>query len=154
MPKTKTKASKKAKKSVASKAPEAPETTQEEQPEVEVPKANPETTKGKKTSKKVVTKSSWPEGFVPTGDKVADTKTILDHAPKVSFMVPLGEGEKPGSEETVQINGYKYTMKKGHMVEIPKPVANLLANKYKVEMEVAQRAQAHATPEKSAALTP
>lgn len=98
-------------------------------------------------------KPSWPKGFVPTGDKVADTKTILDAAPKVSFLVPRTEGEDPRVTETVQINGYKYEIKKGHMVEIPKPVADLLARKYQVQMEVAQRANAYDSPEKTQALS-
>lgn len=98
-------------------------------------------------------KAHWPADFTPTGDRAADTKRLLDAEPKVMFMCPLAEGEKPGSEEIVQINGHKYTIKKGHMVEVPKSVAAVLANKYKVEMEVAQKAQAYATPERSAALS-
>lgn len=92
-------------------------------------------------------KQYWPKGWKPTGDKVADTKVILDNAPKVSFLVPRVEGEDPRVTETVQINGYKYEIKKGHMVSIPKPVADLLARKYQVQMEVAERATAASKPE-------
>ena len=98
-------------------------------------------------------KKNLPPGFVPTGDKIADTKAILDHAPKVRFIVPLIPGEDPKVTETVQINGYKYEIKKGHMVEIPSPVADLIARKYQIEMDVAQRENAYSTPEKANALS-
>lgn len=115
------------------------------------PEPTPEVPAAKPAAAKVARKAHWPKGFTPSGDPAVDTKALLDLAPKVMFMCPLGD-EKPGSEEIVQINGYKYTIKKGHMVEIPQPVAAILANKYKVEMEVAQRAAVYAG--KTAALTP
>lgn len=101
----------------------------------------------------VVRKAHWPEGFVPSGDRIKDTKAILDAEPKVSFMCPLAPGEKMGAEEIVQINGWKLTIKKNHLVQVPKSVADMLANKYQVEVEVAQRAQAMATREKAEALS-
>lgn len=102
--------------------------------------------------KPFVRKPHWPEGFVPTGDRIKDTKTLLDMEPKVTFLCPLGPEEKPGAEEIAQINGHKYTIKKGHMVELPRSVAAIIANKYRIELEVMQRAQANATPAKAAAL--
>lgn len=108
----------------------------------------------KPAAPKVARKAHWPKEFTPTGDVLVDTKALLDLSPKVSFMCPLGADEKPGAEEIVQINGYKYTIKKGHMVEIPRPVADILANKYKVEMDVALRASAYANPKAVAALSP
>lgn len=105
-------------------------------------------TKGR-TVGTVARKAHWPKGFVPTGDRKADTKTLLDAEPKVSFICPLGPEEKAGAEEIVQINGYTFIIKKGHMVEIPNSVAQMLANKYRVEVEVAQRASALAKPELS-----
>lgn len=78
------------------------------------------------------------------GEKAAQrrayTKQELEKEPTVNFMVPLDDDEEAGvAEETVQINGYRYVIKKGQMVEVPKPVADLLANKYRVEVEVAQK---------------
>ena len=64
------------------------------------------------------------------------TKRALAKAPKVWFMVPLSPFEKEGAYEEVYINGYRTTIKKGVMVEIPQPVMEILANKYKVETEV------------------
>lgn len=104
-------------------------------------------------AEKVARKASWPEGFRPTGDRIADTKAILDASPKVQFMIPFDIGEKPGATEIVQINGYPFIIKKGALVTIPKQVADILANKYQVEMDVANRAQAMATAEKADALS-
>jgi hypothetical protein len=57
-----------------------------------------------------------------TGDALA-MKKELEKAPKVSYYIPLGIGEKKGAYETVTLNGYKLTIKKGVRVEIPKPMA-------------------------------
>lgn len=61
------------------------------------------------------------------------TKKFLDEQPKVSFMLPLAEGEKVGASETVCINGYHITIKKGEMVEIPKEVARILSESYNIQ---------------------
>lgn len=123
------------------------------------PTETPEPVKEKpvKATKPVVAavkrKPHWPEGFVPSGDKRADAKILLDAAPKVSFMCPLSPEEKPGAVETVSINGYPYIIPKGQMVTIPQPVMEMLARKYRVETEVMQRLQANATAQKSQALS-
>jgi hypothetical protein len=84
-----------------------------------------------------VTKPETPLTSVKTEikDEVALTKAILDKAPHINFLIPLAEGEKAPAYETVQINGYKLTVEKGKMVNIPMPVANLLAEKYRIQME-------------------
>lgn len=69
------------------------------------------------------------------------TKQKLDKRPKVQFMVPLGLNEKPGAYEEVYINGYRYTIAKGKMVTIPDRVAELLANKYQIELEAGQESR-------------
>jgi hypothetical protein len=63
------------------------------------------------------------------------TRRALAKAPKVWFMVPLSPFEKEGAYEEVYINGYRTTIKKGVMVEIPQPVMEILANKYRIETE-------------------
>lgn len=68
-------------------------------------------------------------------DTAEETKKILAKKPHTNFIVPLGEHEKEGAVEEVQINGYKFTIKKGVLVNIPVPVANLIAEKYKINME-------------------
>lgn len=66
------------------------------------------------------------------------TKAILDAEPKVRFLVPLAEGEKAGATHDCFINGYKYTVKKGVMMDIPSSIAELLANHYKIISEAGQ----------------
>lgn len=61
-------------------------------------------------------------------------KETLDKQPKVSFMIPLSEGENEGDYETVCLNGYSMKIKKGEMVELPKQVAEILADSYKIQM--------------------
>mgnify|MGYP000448037466 CR=1 FL=1 len=68
-------------------------------------------------------------------DDAQKTKLSLDSKPKVNFMIPLVPGEPAGSFETVCINGYLMKLQKGKMLQVPKPVADILANKYRVEME-------------------
>lgn len=63
------------------------------------------------------------------------TRDLLAKEPKVWFMVPLSPHEKEGAYEEVFINGYRTTIKKGVMVEIPRAVMELLANKYQIELE-------------------
>jgi len=66
---------------------------------------------------------------------VNETKDILAKSPHVNFIIPLSEGEPEGAFDTVQINGeYRLTIKKGVMVNIPMPVANILAEKYRINM--------------------
>lgn len=60
-----------------------------------------------------------------TGD-AERTKKILANEPKISYIIPLGFGEKMGAYETVSINGYKLTIQKGTRVEIPLSMAKLL----------------------------
>lgn len=58
---------------------------------------------------------------------------------RVRMVIPLGENEDKGSTEFVGINGYNFYILKGKMVEIPEEVATLIANKYDMEMEIAEK---------------
>lgn len=71
-------------------------------------------------------------------DVVAQTKFILDNGEKVNFIVPMGENEAVGAVETTQINGYKLTIQKGILVNIPLAIANLIAEKYRINMAAGQ----------------
>ena len=82
-----------------------------------------------------------PQAVAPTEDdkvryekRAHRMKKILQDQPKVRFMIPLGLGEKKGAYDTVQINGYKLTIMKGAMVDLPQQVVDLLAAKYEVDM--------------------
>lgn len=58
----------------------------------------------------------------------------IEETPKVPFMCPLEPGEKPGAVEVVSLNGYALTIKKGTMVMIPQPLAEILSEKYHVAL--------------------
>lgn len=75
---------------------------------------------------------------VQNRDIIAETKKKLDAQEHINFIIPVVDGELPGAYETVQINGYKLTIQKGIMVSIPKDVANLLAEKYRIGMTAGQ----------------
>ena len=81
------------------------------------------------------------------------TRRALAKAPKVWFMVPLSPFEKEGAYEEVYINGYRTTIKKGVMVEIPQPVMEILANKYKVETEAGKEMRVNRDSRTEDALT-
>jgi len=62
------------------------------------------------------------------------TKAILDAGPKMKLSLPCYQGEKPGvSEDVAIINGYRYTMKKGVMVEVPEAVGKLFMDHYNIQ---------------------
>lgn len=66
---------------------------------------------------------------------IARTKKILDAEEKISFYVPLFEGEKPGSIHQCFINGYMVPVKKGVMTLVPRSIAEMLANHFKINSE-------------------
>jgi len=117
-----------------------PEAEQEKAPEQ--PKAEPT----KPAAKRAEAKVEKPAETKPADDKklggaeaymkgIENTKEVLAKSPHVNFLIPLSDGEKPGASDTVQINGYRLTIKKGELVNVPIQVAKLLAEKYKVNME-------------------
>lgn len=85
-------------------------------------------------------------------DIIAETKEILAKGPHTNFIIPLAEGEAVGSFETVQINGYKLTIQKGTMVNIPVSVANILAEKYRIAMTAGQDKKVDRAPDVQDAL--
>lgn len=80
-------------------------------------------------------------------------KEVLQSQPQVSFMIPLGIGERKGAYDTVQINGYKLTIMKGTMVKLPQQVVDLLAAKYEVEMSAGADARIDGDQNRADALT-
>lgn len=67
-------------------------------------------------------------------DQAQLTKDILAVKKHISFLVPIADGESQNAAETVQINGYRLTIKKGVMVVVPEAVALILAEKYRIGM--------------------
>jgi len=80
------------------------------------------------------------------------TKKALDDSPRVMFMIPKAEWEEVGVYETVTINGYRMVIKKGVMVELPRPVFDILANKYNVEMSAGMGNRLDVNPDKDPSL--
>jgi len=94
-------------------------------PEVDVSKTEHQTVKQGNKEVAVVADTV---GQAMTED-AARMKKILWAQPIIPFFIPCGEGEKPMvSEEIVQINGYKLTIKKGVMVNLPQQVVQMLAD--------------------------
>jgi len=55
----------------------------------------------------------------------------LEKHPKIGYIIPLRDGEKAGEAyESVTINGARFEVKKGEFVELPKPIADMLAHKH------------------------
>ena len=69
------------------------------------------------------------------------TQQKLDSEPKVTFLVPLAEGEDAGATDMVSINGCRYDVPKGQMIELPLSVMKILAEKYKINAEVGRALQ-------------
>lgn len=63
-----------------------------------------------------------------------ETKKILAKRPKMVFIIPVQPGNT-NSFETVQINGYKITMKRGTALLLPDRVVELLATLYQVDID-------------------
>lgn len=70
------------------------------------------------------------------GKRKKEIAAVLQKQPKVAFMIPRDPMEAAGlAYETVQINGHRMEIKKGVMVTIPRQVAEILAEKYRVQLE-------------------
>lgn len=54
--------------------------------------------------------------------------------PLVTVMIPLEEGEKMGASHPVTINGYRLVVPKNTMVKVPKPIAEMLAERFKMQL--------------------
>lgn len=63
-----------------------------------------------------------------------ETKKRLVKLPKVDFLLPLADGESFGAYDVVQFNGHKMIIKKGIISRVPLPVAELLAEHYRMKM--------------------
>lgn len=63
------------------------------------------------------------------------TRAALAKEPKIPFIIPLYEGEKAGiARESVTINGYRFDIQKGKMMDLPKSVVELLSAHYQIQL--------------------
>ncbi len=108
--------------------------TEGDEVKTEAPKVEP-----KKTEKIAMPKvPAKPMTMDDVLDSAAKTKAILAAGPHSMFLIPLAAGEKVGAYETVELNGYKLTIKKGCMVNLPVPIIEILANHYNIEITAGQ----------------
>lgn len=68
--------------------------------------------------------------------KAEQMKAHLESQPKVSILIPLEKGEKKGAFQPFTINGYRFTVPKGQMVQVPEQVAQMIADRFNVELEI------------------
>ena len=66
-----------------------------------------------------------------------ETKKLLAKEPKVRMTIPFDPGETKGARRNVTINGYRFSIAKNVMVDLPESVANLLQKAYNTENAVA-----------------
>lgn len=57
---------------------------------------------------------------------VLSTKEILDRQPKRKIRIRKDPNPKAPNYETCQVNGYTFTIMKGHDVEVPQTVYEIL----------------------------
>ena len=130
---------------------EVEETTEEETVEDEVEESEKAPAKKSTVSAKVVApKENADEALL---SDIHRTKKILEREEKIHFMIPLAEGEKPGSAHDCFINGAKYTVPKGVMTMVPRSVAELLAEHYRVGMSAGLSNRLDMNAEKQDALS-
>ena len=72
--------------------------------------------------------------------KAEQMKAYLDSQPKVSILIPLEKGEKRGAVQSFCINGYKFYVPKGTMTVVPEQIAQMIAERFDVELDVKSRA--------------
>lgn len=63
-------------------------------------------------------------------------KAILAKQPKIRMIIPLRDGEKPGSTEVCCINGYCQTIQKGVYVDLPEQMAEMIAENQNIELNL------------------
>lgn len=61
-------------------------------------------------------------------------KKEIESGPWIRMNIHLETGEKRGAFETVNINGVRYEIKKGVSVDLPGPVADMLANYLNIQL--------------------
>ena len=65
--------------------------------------------------------------------KADHMKDHLDRQPKVAVLIPFEKGEKKGAVQPFCINGYKFTVQKGVMTQVPEQVAEMIAERFNIE---------------------
>lgn len=86
--------------------------------------------------KKESDKGGIREEVAPVGSKAEKMKIFLASQPKIRVIVPLSDGEKKGSTQSVILNGYRLNILKGVYVDVPIQVAEVLNESNSVKLEL------------------
>jgi hypothetical protein len=73
---------------------------------------------------------------VPKGGKAEAMRLKLMSEPKVRVLIPLADGEKAGTTQSVILNGYSMYIRKGDYIDVPESVAKVLEIKMKHKMAI------------------
>jgi len=71
--------------------------------------------------------------------KAEQMKANLEAQPKVSILIPLEKGEKKGAKQPFTINGYRFEVPKGQMTQVPEQVAQMISERFNIELDVRSR---------------
>ena len=84
--------------------------------------------------------------------RAEQTKVYLNSQPKVSILIPLEKGEKRGAIQPFCINGYRFTVPKGKMTQVPEQVAQMISERFDVELDVRSQSLGQQNTEAKSAL--
>ena len=84
--------------------------------------------------------------------KAEQMKAYLDSQPRVSILIPLEKGEKRGAIQPFCINGYRFTVPKGKMTQVPEQVAQMISERFDVELDVRSQSLGQQNTEAKSAL--
>ena len=68
--------------------------------------------------------------------KAEQMRAQLESQSKVMILIPLEKGEKKGAVQSFCINGYRFDVPKGTMTPVAEQVAQMIADRYQVELQV------------------
>ena len=71
--------------------------------------------------------------------KAEQMQANLESQSKVMILIPLEKGEKKGATQPFCINGYRFEVPKGVMTPVAEQVAEMIAERYQVELQVRGR---------------
>lgn len=130
-------------KPVPAEKPKAPKAEKPVEPKVEAPEPAGEE------------KAVYREGHKPAAHLVNTPQKMRDYLmsfPKVTVMAPLMPGDPKDAVEIVSINGVQLNVKKGVMIELPRPFADQIIAHYNITNSIGSESLVSAKKERNAAL--
>ncbi len=84
--------------------------------------------------------------------KAQQMKEILENQKQVMVMIPLEKGEPSNAKQSFCINGYNISYPKGTMVAVPEQIAEMIAERYKIDLNIRKASLEYANDETKKAL--